>query len=75
MWRSGTSIILAKRDKRKDMIYQIGDVVMASTRGEVRVGIIIKSRMWNDEVDYKLIIAGIPGEQIWVLERLIMGKI
>lgn len=57
------------------MKYEIGDVVMASTRGEVRIGIIIKSRMWNDEVDYKLIIAGIPDEQIWVLERLIMGKI
>lgn len=57
------------------MKYAIGDVVMASTRGEIRVGIIIKTRMWNEEADYKLIIAGIPGEQIWVLERLIMGKI
>lgn len=57
------------------MIYGIGDVVMASVLGQVRIGIIIKSRMWNEEVDYKLIIAGIPDEHIWVLERLIMGKI
>lgn len=57
------------------MIYQIGDVVMASVLGQVRIGIIIKTRMWNEEVDYKLIIAGIPDEHIWVLERLIMGKI
>ena len=59
------------------MIYQIGDVVRAELAPgkELVIGIIIKNRMWNEEVDYKLIIAGIPDEHIWVLERLIMGKI
>jgi hypothetical protein len=60
------------------MKYQIGDIVkiyIISESERERIGIIIKSRMWNEEVDYKMIICGKPNEDIWVLERLIIGKI
>lgn len=53
------------------MKYQIGDIVKL----DKHIGIIIKSRMWDKEVDYKLIISGRPNEPIWILERLITGKI
>lgn len=57
------------------MKYEIGDVVRALISFEERIGIIIKKRMWNEEVDYKLIVCGKPNEEIWVLERLIKAKI
>jgi hypothetical protein len=53
------------------MKYQICDIVKI----DKHIGIIIKTRMWNEEVDYKLIISGRPNEPIWILERLILEKI
>jgi hypothetical protein len=55
--------------------YNIGDIVKVYSGEKHAIGIIIKSRMWDKEVDYKLIISGRPNEDIWVLERLILEKI
>lgn len=59
------------------MIYAIGDIVKAELAPgkELVIGIIIKSRMWNEEVDYKLLVCGMPNEYIWVLERMIKERI
>ncbi len=58
------------------MKYQIGDIVKTfNTQYEEKIGIIIKSRMWNEEVDYRILICGNPNEPIWVLERLIIERI
>jgi hypothetical protein len=60
------------------MKYQIGDIVKIYILPESdreRIGIILKHRMWNEEVDYRILISGQPNEPIWVLERLIIERI
>lgn len=58
------------------MKYQIGDIVRISSLqyGE-RIGIIIKSRMWNEDPDYRVLICGKPNEPLWIFEKLIIEKI
>lgn len=57
------------------MKYQIGDLVKIILEYEEKIGIILKHRMWNEEVDYRILICGKPNEPIWVLERLILERI
>jgi hypothetical protein len=57
------------------MKYEIGDIVKLYSGEKYAIGIILRTRMWDKEVDYKVLICGRPGEDIWVLERLILGKL
>jgi hypothetical protein len=57
------------------MKYHIGDIIIADILNEKRIALIIKYRMWNEEVDYKLLVCGMPNEYIWVLERMIKERI
>jgi hypothetical protein len=59
------------------MKYNIGDIVTAEIipGNKKIIGIILKTRMWNTEVDYKILICGKPNEDYWILESLIIEKI
>lgn len=57
------------------MKYDIGDIIRVYSGDKEGIGIILRTRMWDKEVDYKVLICGRPNEDIWILERLILGKI
>ena len=56
------------------MKYNIGDIIRVYSGDREGIGIILRTRMWDKEVDYKVLICGRPNEDIWILERLILGK-